>query len=374
MEIDREKLLNDLYKTRNHLVHCPSRDDIIYSFESFVALNNAYSSMMGEYFDTDKIFLDDKGTKKMLDDVYFKSVLLFHSYTQMNKKTIQSIFNNYDKFMNDINYEPCPFYNKMTRYDEKTFKDIILSYYATYGNKIYNIVKKYFDENRIEMSYEKVAEENLAAAFAHITNAMTGYIVSIHNNYNSWSMTDLVHELGHAIDAETYLFPQQKKVSVFSDILCEVPSTTYEMGFLNYLINNNIDSSARIIKDYKHSLLADASDELNYIYSLDDITTDYAGNLYDADGNVYPFREMLLYGLGYYFAFILNYLKDNDVKDFNKIFYNVISSRNDVIHLDDFADKMGISKEDFLECNLIKNDIIENQGMLKLMFPYWRSK
>ena len=62
-----------------------------------------------QYFDTDKIFLDDKGTKKMLDDVYFKSVLLFHSYTQMNKKTIQSIFNNYDKFMNDINYEPCPF-------------------------------------------------------------------------------------------------------------------------------------------------------------------------------------------------------------------------------------------------------------------------
>jgi hypothetical protein len=146
------------------------------------------------------------------------------------------------------------------------------------------------------------------------------------------------------------------------------------MGFLNYLINNNIDSSARIIKDYKHSLLADASDELNYIYSLDDITTDYAGNLYDADGNVYPFRDMLIYGLGYYFAFNLNYLKDNDIKDFNKIFYNVTSSRNDVIHLDDFADKMGISKEDFLECNLIKNDIIENQGMLKLMFPYWRSK
>ena len=345
MEIDKDKLLLDLYKTRTNLIHSPSRDDIIYSFESFVALNNAYSSIAGMFFDTDKIFLDNTGTKKMLDDVYFKSVMEFYSYAQLNEKTIKSIFSNYDKFMNEIGFEECPYYNKMNKYDEKTFKDVILSYYATYGNKIYNIIKKYFDENRIEMCYEKVEEDDLAAAFAHITNLKTGYIVSIHNNYNSWSMTDLVHELGHAIDAELYLFPQQKKVSVFSDILCEIPSTTYEMGFLNYLINNNIDSSARIIKNYKHSLLADASDELNYIYSLCDINTDYAGNLYDDNGNVYPFREMLLYGLGYYFAYNLNYLKDNDTKDFNKIFYNIISSRNDIIHIEDFADKMGISKE-----------------------------
>ena len=276
--------------------------------------------------------------------------------------------------MNEINFDVCPYYRNMKKYDEKTFKDIILSYFATYGNKEYEIVKKYFDENRIEMSYEKCADDDLAAAFALLTKLKSGYIISIHNNYNTWSMTDLVHELGHAIDAERFLFPQQKKVNVFSDMLCEIPSTTYEIGFLNYLLNNNIDESARIIKNYKHSLLADASDELNYIYSLTDINSDYDGNLYDKDGNVYPFKDMLSYGLGYYFSYILNYIKDNNPEEFDKIFYNVISSRNEIIHLIDFAKIMGISEEEFLNCNLVKNDIIENQGMLKLKYPYWSTK
>ncbi len=372
MQIDRERLLNDLTKARSSMVHASSRDDVVFNYEGFDILNKVYGSLTGLQYDTSKIFLANDYYNKLLDKMYLKSMLYFYNYAHHNSEEIKTIFKNYDDYMTEIGFIIYPFYNEMKKYNEKTFIDIILSYYSLYGNKIYNAVKKYFDENRIEMSYVKTMDSDLAAAFANLTLFNTGYIVSIHNNYNTWAMVDLVHELGHAVDAELFLFPQSKKMSVFSDVFCEVPSTTFEMGFLDYLLENNIDENARIIKNYKHSLLADASDELNYLYTLENIDTDFEGNMYDDQGMVYPFREMIIYGLGYYFSFNMVALrKEMGEKEFNKMFYNFISSRKENMDLINLVDIMGVDRNSFLNGDLIKNDINDNQNMLKLKYSYF---
>ena len=47
-------------------------------------------------------------------------------------------------------------------------------------------------------------------------------------------MNSIVHEFGHVIDAERFIFPQQKTISILEDPLVEVPSTCFENLFTDY--------------------------------------------------------------------------------------------------------------------------------------------
>ena len=73
----------------------------------------------------------------------------------------------------------------------------------------------------------------------------------------------------------------------------------------------------------------------------------------------YPFRDDIIYGLGYYIAFHLNEIRNKDIKDFNRIFNDIITLRKEA-NLEDLINLLGISKDEFTSCKLIEDRMKED--------------
>ena len=411
LEIDNDRLLTDLYYTKNAFNFNCSKDNIKNDYSSFITLNDVLGSTFGRMFPTEGFYTSASDLDKILVKETNTSIQNFAQYAVDNSELIRNSLKNFNNYLKSIKFRYIPNDDLIRGYNEKDFKDIILSYFNTYGDKYYKIAKKYFDENRIHIGYtpsKTLGKENIGGFFAHLTWLESGYIISVYDKYNTWSMGSIVHELGHAIDAELFIFPQQKVMSVFSDTLLEVPSTTFEMGLFDYLINNKIDfyggllhfnDRIALMQEY-YKTLDELHGEKDIYLTLDgivrkvtvevinpeDALIDENGHIftendnsvktacYDEDGNIlltrvyeYPFRNAILYSLGYYIAMHLNNIKDNDLNEFNKIVNNIITSRKEA-SLEEIIEMMGISIEEFESCKLIRNKIKNNTKVLKKRF------
>ena len=237
----------------------------------------------------------------------------------------------------------------------------------------------------------------------------SGYIICNKRFFNSFSFSTICHELGHAVELEKY-FDQGKKTSAFSDIYLEVASTTFELGADYYLKNHNIDpvgahtllneiyakmtSSASIIKtvyesDYSY-VAKNGQFFVNIPFIYDDENSIIAedGMLYTNDGDYfpgdyiineknnrvvnayyeYPFRSAIIYGLGYYIALHMMEIKDKvDIKEYNKIFNNFILSKNEA-SIESLIHMLGISVDDFINCNFVENRIDNDIMEMKKRF------
>ena len=411
LEIDNNRLLSDLYFTKNALNFSCSKNDIKNDYTSFIILNDVLGTTLGKVFPMDGFYTSESELDKVLDKSTNTSMHAFAQYAVDNSILIRNSLKNLNSYLKSIRFRYVPNESLVRSYSEKDFKDIILSYFNTCGEKYYKIAKKYFDENRIHVGYTpngKLSKENIGGFFAHLIWLESGYLVSMYNKYDTWSMSSVVHELGHAIDAELFIFPQQKVISVFSDTLLEVPSTTFEMGFLDYLINNKIDyyggllhfnDRIALVQEYYKNLEKLFNGEDNYltidgnvrkvsveVIKPEDAIIDENGCIlteqdnstktarYDEDGNIvltrvfeYPFRDAILYSLGYYISLHLNNIKENDKKEFDKVFNNIITSRKEAT-LEESIEMMGISVEEFESCRLIRDKIKNNTKALKKRF------
>jgi oligoendopeptidase F len=134
-------------------------------------------------------------------------------------------------------------YAKLTygkKYTDKEVKELILGFYSLYGDAVYKIVNRYFDEGRIQTG-SAICENRTDGTFYNSILLKSGYIVIKEEENNIKLLTSLAHELGHAVDYGMVYHPQQKKGKFYSDIYQEVSSSFFEYGFVKYLLENKIE-------------------------------------------------------------------------------------------------------------------------------------
>lgn len=401
LKIDEDRLLNDILLTRNRLVYGVSKEKIKKDYNGMYLLNKVLANSFNKYVIMDKMFLDFNGTVELLEKNHDRVVNDFYTKVSNYGEILVNSFNNFDKITNKYNSTYLPYYGVIKNYSEKDFKEIILSYFSTYGNDIYKIAKKYFDENRIQMAYTTKIDsidENIGGFFASLSWLDSGYIISLYNKYNTTSLLSICHELGHAIDAERFIFSQKKKIDPFSDPFLEIPSTFFEIGAHYYLINQKIDVfGSKILLNDRYYVIRNSSESMTNIYSSDNVIMQKDGDIlipcrknykkedviFNSDNSIiingellynyelkddeviidaylkYPFRDDIIYGLGYYIAFHLNEIRNKDIKDFNRIFNDIITLRKEA-NLEDLINLLGISKDEFTSCKLIEDRMKED--------------
>lgn len=355
LDIDERRLLRDLILTAKQLHMHPDSNILKYDYLRFLELNDLCAIDFYKMVETNGVVIDTKRLQRLIDNDDRISLFKFIDIININNDVVSSMCSNYTKLLEDINFYPISYYDAIRKYSEKEFIDIILSYYSTFGDKIYNIVKRYFDENRIQMGHPY--EGLYGGFFVDLLWLESGYIFSCFQEYDSLSAASLTHELGHAIDAEMFLFPQQKSNNLFADYLCEVPSATYELGFHEYLKTEKIDIDGfRILNNEVVANLNDDAKNISTLFSKGECDMSLDGMALDDDGNKYDLRNDILYGLGYYMAMHLNLIRQTSIKDYLKVLNNIITSRNE-IDLETAVNMMGISIDDFITCKYVKSVI-----------------
>ena len=189
-------------------------DQILYAIGATptYAADKIYTTQQIEYINK----MMDRGLYELCD---------FYNH---NREIIQKGLTSYEKVLrSDPVLEMTPTY-QLQHISFPMFKELLLEYFSQYGNQIYKIIKKYVDEERIELGDSM--DPSASGVYFGSNLTKSGYI-TIHRNkkLSLYTLGVLAHELGHAIDFETLHYPQQKNMNLFSDVLIEVPSYHFEL-------------------------------------------------------------------------------------------------------------------------------------------------
>lgn len=367
IKIDEDTLIEDLVYTAQ-LFNLNRKDFTKKEYNCFSILNASLTCNSGKAI-IGADLKDKKDLAYAVDKYMYNSYLKFIEIVDKEQYLLRDIARHFCRFAKKIKLKDICFFDEIREYSEKDFKDIIISYFAARGDRYYKIAKKYFDENRINVGSKLIDEA--AGYYAQIIWLKSGYIYNLYPTFDSVSAASVVHELGHAIDAETFLFPQQKKLPIFSDILLEVPSTTFEMGFYDYLRTQKIDTDGGLI--LKNSRILDLLGfflELKCALAYDDLEIAETGKACDSDGNIYDLKTDIIYGLGYYFALHLNLINEYSTSEFQKVFNNIISTRKESTLTDSIL-MSGFCLDDFITGKYIKPKIKEDYLTLKKRYKIY---
>ena len=371
LEIDVDLIISDLRKTAAEFFTKAKINNSFFkkNYNSFCILNEALATIYDYAFDEKDIFYN----KELVDESYEnnrkKEIDKLIGFFNNNQELLLKVANNLLDFDEKINFRPISFFNKIKHYNKKDFIDIILSFYASFGNDTYKMMKKYFDENRIEMDIKNLQEEFTGYCVA-LEWLKSAYIFTIANHYSSSTASIIVHELGHIYDYEKVSFTQGAP-DLFSDCLIEVPSIAFEVSFNSWLKENKIDEDgASIITNYTNKRLFDYM--LNYYNQIkrEELIFDSNGNTIAEDKQTFQTRDDMMYGLGYLFGYNLNYIRKNSgPNEFLKILDNLITLRKGST-LEQSIERMGISVDDFTSANYIKPQIEEEYLTLKKKYKF----
>lgn len=369
MKINVKRLSDDLKKLKEYYLRHPSNDGIKTDLATFYALLDLYENVSGIKVEDEDIFLRPDRIHKMMNDKAYRDCDRFCGYLDEYLYSWYTLFDNYCEELEKVEVTDVPFLSCIRRYSEKDLKDILLGYFSMYGNKEYEIAKKYLEEGRIQTG---ILLESGDGMYIGSSIIKSGYIVTPREDINSYTGSILAHELGHAIDRELFIFSQSKRMPFFNDTFLEVPSAFFEVGFYDYLLKNKIDiDGARI--QMNDSMLK-ISDSYYPIHSLmkeksnGEITNiDLAGDVILKDGKRIELRDELLYGLGYYTAFCMHTLADGNYKEYMKDFYKFVMTRGEASPKESI-ECLGIDFDTYIDGKIITPKARENTIALKKRF------
>lgn len=365
MEIDEVKLRKDIFRLVNYLSR-HEKASSMQEMDELRTLCQLYKELTGIDYVFD-FFLN----KKRVDHLYHQydvvNANVFRDFCEMYFADLVNCASKLEK-STDKNNE---YYmqvaanklgKKMRYYNEKEFKEIILSYYAEYGDDIYNLVKEYFDNSRIGMGvWTEVSEAYFANSFLG-----GGYVANGHEDLSTYSLGGVVHELGHAIDYKKLYLNQGKKLSTISDTLLETPAHFFELSLYEYLIKNHIDIDYALLL-INDSIFTDVSrltpykgiDVFDGIMNLDGEIVDEEGNL------IYNLRDDIVYFLGTSIALNMMVRSKDNKKEFNSILNDYLCGRKERT-FEQSLETLGISYEDFINGKYIKPYIKQrNKELIK---------
>lgn len=368
LDIDTKLLKEDILKLKKYYSRSPKRDDIRIDFPKLELLSEALENLTGEHINLDGLFTN---TEKVHDDItnkYINYSFDFITFIERDLLLIYAFLREFYVNVIDADFINKPVINYVKRYNLNDFKDILMDYFKLYGKDTESIVKKYFDDGRIQMNYKLDGMDGL---FLGTICNKSGYIFTTKDKLDTNSLVIIAHELGHAIDNEKFFFSQHKK-AYFDDVLGETPSTFFELGLIDYLKKNKIDEVGASLL-FRNRLLRIArsttgiSRFIVHRQNNDVMDIDLEGNVIVDDGTVIPLRDRIIYGLGYYLAIFTQTLLDGDYTDFMKDFYTFLSTRKEC-DFESSLETLGLSQCDLMNTNIIKSKIEENSMILKKRF------
>ncbi len=412
MKIDEDTLISELLFMAGEFID--NRSNLqLRDVPSFEILNEMLAGNYGKYVDYTSNLRDIEGYNRYIRKYNDRSMLEYINFFAMNEKDIRRISTQYLNMLRKMRYPIIPYTQYIRAFSEKDFKDVIFGYYSQFGNEYYKLVKSYFDDNRINMGTQEMFSDH-PAFFTGMQWIDAGYIFmkeGSHSCYSSLSATALVHELGHALDHSNFIVKQQKDIALYPDILSEVPSTAFEIGFLDYLKDNYIDIGGSIALNYGNIVATKEGfrnikraynsgnpftyckpeDILQYMAEIDQYNE--AVNKYNEEYLKHEdeillgkyvelpeipeepeepepvLREASLYSLGYFFAYHLNAIRRSSNKEFIKVLNNITTTRKESTLKQTIA-MTGFNYEDFVTGRYIKPQIEESAQILKKKYPY----
>lgn len=394
LQIDENRILSDLVMMANSIAtNAPINGSDI---NSFLILNDVSADLFNMAIDEEEIFSSYLDTKRIFHKPDIKEILTFYNYIFKNEVLLLETYRNFVKLFDEIELVDFTNIRNYRGYSDKDLKNIILNFFSQYGDNYYNIVKRYFDEGRIQTGYS--IDESYAGFFSGMTSLASGYLISSFQDSNSYMGATLTHELGHVIDFETFLVPQQKELQILEDALVEVPSVCFEGLFLRYLIDNKIDvGGALLLKNVNYNAIKERAKIIDKSLSYDEFILDKSGDIVvnateeeinksieegfiddDMDEEVlsninhiyYPTRTALIYSLGDIFELYFEKLDASSKKEFIKVFNNIITSRKEA-SFEDIIRMLGVTPSDFASLKYIKDDIKDDQMKLKKRYNYY---
>lgn len=381
MNINEEQLKRDIAKLEHLLKRKYNKKNFVFEHIIVSTYDDILKKIACETtYVEDRIFSED--VYKLIKEIERGIVRNVCKFYNTNKDIMIKGFDSFEKIFDDkeyISYLP-PF--RISSMSEKDFNDLLLSYFSIYGDKVYKIVKKYIDEGRIELSSSML--KSTTGTFIESCCLKNGYInVDKGRRYDILTLSALCHELGHAIDSETFLFPQSKRLISGEDILTEVPSCYFEISFLKYLIENNYYSKdAHVILADTYSMARGMMQEFSTIDNLKSFYVDHmgcvilpSGKYVDTDGkeiedidncncDIANITESMKYSLGLYLAFNMNELSKGNREEYLKHLFNFTTSRKEG-SFEELVNMLNISRDEFESASLVKPTIDKEMELVK---------
>lgn len=317
--------------------------------------------------------------------------MLKYNYNINNQIIEQITRDEYKKMINELTKNAKRFLklNDKTYYFDsylslKDAKDLLLSFVCQYDISLYPIVKKIIDEEHLFLIKDKTKNGDGYSFFNPYSNSSYTILYN-DNDENKLSFENLIclaHEIGHVIHFNKILTNPRNYAKVISSNFIEVPSTTFETLFIDYLLSNKIHidetnmvlkNNLSLLKSYLYNLritnlgidLVTKSQEIIY-EELEEFLLS-KGIILDED-EIYSIFSKIPHNYSYSYGGIIAfyYLESfkNDPektkKSFND-FVNCIGIFDDFYMLSNF----GIDKDKLIKCSFLKDIIQENQKQLK---------
>ncbi len=355
MKIDEEKLYDELLEVRRKIMKDQSIKNIKKYYPVFEQLNYTFAQITGYAFESSDMFYrnmsilnDDiqKQNKKQLNDYINRALSegdsLYYLYMSFNDILKES---NYIRIFND----------NIPTYTEEQAREMILTYFKQFGSKIYNIASAYL-EDRVATDVD--LEPGIGGIFMNNYSNELGYILIKYEKYYAASISAIVHEIGHAIDNSLFVYPQQKQLTVSNQFLIEVPSTFFEINFLNYLIENKIDvKGAYYCLMDRISILRKLSEDYEMFYNIHEgLLTEDRCLIDPVTKKAVDLEGAIRYGFGYLFSINLCELYKEDRELAVKKLTNLICSRKEMTILEGI-DILGFDEDEFLSLKRPKEKI-----------------
>lgn len=362
MEFDYMSFLKDLYKLKSYLLR-NEKASTIDELSNYLSLSLMARDKYG-FIIEDDFYSNKKYMYKCIHSFNMTQLDMLLDFVNSNCDDLLQLSTN----MNDI-IDPCVFdclfveygnfYNKVKKYSEQEFKDLIYPFFAQFGNNTLKAVKDLIENKRLLIgAVQKTDEVHNNDAFA-VGSAFLGktYILSYIDSMILENIVLIAHELGHAVDLQHTLISQGKKYTA-SDSLCEVPSCFFELAFADYLVQNRIETDlanniilaklsaiSRQFLKY-HKMLTSPSD---FSVNTDGIVDfDNGTGLKGSD-----LRSDVDYFIGTMMAANALMIHKDNPKEFNKKFSDFLGLKQEQT-LKQNVETLGINYDEFLSCELIK--------------------
>lgn len=355
MDINEDKLYDELLEVRRKLIRNQSVNNIRKYYPVFEQLNYTLAQITGFAIDPkDMIY---RNMNELSEDIRLqnKKQMLEYLNRAINEgDPLYFLFMSFNDILKESNYIPL-LNDNIPTYSEAQAREMILTYFKQFGDRIYNIAESYLD-GRVSTNVE--LDPGTGGSFMNNYANELGYILITYGEFNAASISAIVHEIGHAIDNSLFIYPQQKELSLSNQFLIEVPSTFFEINFLQYLLKNNIDvKGAQFCLADRIFILRRLSDEYEKFYNLSDgFLTEDRCIVDPKTDEVIDLEGAILYGYGYLFSLNLCELyKENKDLAMKKLI-NLICSRKEMTILEGI-ESLGFEEDEFLSLERPKDNI-----------------
>ncbi len=227
MNIEVNKILNEIKLLEKGLCRVKDQEEKICIYLSLNTLYKVYENLTNIKYNKFQVlnsFSYAQNYVSGLNEEHIKDNELMKEFHYEVANQIVNIYKN-------ISFVKHP-YSLLKEYPKEEMLSILFDFFYKSDNSNYELVKKVFNNNYIDIRYNKMLNKFINANCYRILKLNKSYILCTVEQNDLYTMSMIVHELGHVIANEKAynLKPKRFKKTNYTEVL----STFYEKLFLEY--------------------------------------------------------------------------------------------------------------------------------------------